>query len=333
MRFPISKSIAIAIAAFIIGNVAMDRLAAQTSRRKFLVQADATPPADCMFLGSSNVQAGADTAAFEAAWPGDRKLSASNFALGQTSPVEHALLFKRALARGHHPRFLVYGFRDDQLNLPFSSDWSELVGNRVLSYYDPEAAAAFYAPGSRIEPLRLALIGHLPLLAERSTIYEKIRVLNRDIGDFGRPKMVRNRFGVVADFDKDSLKRAAAFQSICEASLDKDFASPVREIFRIARERDIVPILVEMPVLSRLQKTIYSIPAWVALRAHLKALAEKDGVLYWSAHDWCSEDAHFEDLIHLNPKGAEVFSARMARELAALASRTPDKPMENDAVH
>src|SRR5262245_53336645 len=99
-------------------NLLIHRTAKSTYRHHLLTSLSAIPlDTDFLFLGNSLVEAGCDPAAFREAWPvGQSAPKPVNIALGATSPVEHYLILKHALDRPIHPRFLVYGFFDDQLN-------------------------------------------------------------------------------------------------------------------------------------------------------------------------------------------------------------------------
>src|SRR5437870_621740 len=111
-------------------NLLIYRNVQKSQRRQLLALVDRLPArTDCLFLGNSLVAAGCDTAAFASAWPGPQECPKSaNLALGGTSPVEHYLILKRALSQPLHPKFIIYGFFDDQLNSRPRGHWSDLVG-------------------------------------------------------------------------------------------------------------------------------------------------------------------------------------------------------------
>src|SRR5882724_6976203 len=138
-------------------NLFIHRTARSTYRHHLLTSLSEIPlDTDFLFLGNSLVEAGCDTSAFRDGWPVPQSAPKPvNIALGATSPVEHYLILKQALARPFHPKYLIYGFFDDQLCAPARGDWADLVGNRAFSYYFPDEAAGLYAPGSLFKKWQL----------------------------------------------------------------------------------------------------------------------------------------------------------------------------------
>lgn len=242
-----------------------------------------------------------------------------NLALGATTPVEHYLILHRALQQPLHLKYLIYGFFDDQLLTPARARWSDLVGNRALSYYFPAQAAAFYAPGSRLEPWELRLTGSVPMLADRSSLWGKVEQVRRVVEDFGMPKHKSNRFGRVEDFAALEARDLPSFVHRCDTACEQaSFSEPIREIIRLGNEHGAKVVLLEMPMPSRHRKVFYSSPAWVELRAHAQSLARREHAVYLTADDWAPDDLDFEDATHLSEGGAKIFSRQLALELARL---------------
>src|SRR5690349_3601144 len=81
-------------------NVLIALTARRSQRQEMRQKLDHLPAAaNCVFLGNSLVEAGCDPDAFAAALPQTaRGLVPINLALGATTPVEHYLILKRALA-------------------------------------------------------------------------------------------------------------------------------------------------------------------------------------------------------------------------------------------
>jgi hypothetical protein len=274
---------------------------------------------DLLFLGNSLVEAGCDPAAFRAGWPVAQSAPKPvNIALGATSPVEHYLILKHALERPIHPKFLIYGFFDDQLNAPVRGDWADLVGNRAFSCYFPDEAAALYAPGSSIKKWQLRIIGHIPMLAERSSFWGKVELLRRGIEDIGMPKQQTTRYGRVKDFAALEAADLPSFNQRCDAIISQraGFSPAVRQIVELAQEHGITLVLLEMPMPSRHRNIFYSSPAWIQMRAYLQALARQNHAVYVCASDWINDDQAFEDATHLNEQGAKQFSAKLAETLS-----------------
>jgi hypothetical protein len=303
-------------------NALIARLAVRSQRQQALA-AVSHPPAgtSVVFLGNSLMEAGGDPASFRAAWPANQTAAPSlNLALGATTPVEHYLIWSRALAHDLRPQWLVYGFFDDQLNAPVLGEWSDLVGNRAFSYYDPERAAELYSPGSTLKRWELVFTQHVPMLAERSSLWTKVERLRRQLSEIGLPPQKTNRFGRVDDFGPPGEPEIASFVDRCTAITDKraGFSAPISQIVRLANAHQIRVLFVEMPMPRQHRAAFYAKPIWPRLRAHVRELASEAGVTYLNASDWVEDESQFADSMHLNPDGARVFSARLARTLAKL---------------
>ncbi len=315
--------------AFLLGllvgyNILIWQAAGKSQHRKLLRALDSIPAnTDCLFLGNSLVEAGCDVRVFKSTQANVRVAAPMNLALGGTSPVEHVLILNRALQRPLKINYVIYGFFDDQLTSPVRGDWSDLIGNRALSYYFPDEAAALYAPGARTKKWEMRIFGRLPMLAERSFLWEHVEVLRRKIEEIGLPKRKTNRFGRVEDFSV-SPAEISDFNRRCAevVSVKQTFSRPIREIIRLARSHGARVIFVEMPMPSAHRNLFYSSPAWAAMRAHLETLAEKSEVVYLDASNWVLDDACFEDAEHLNKAGAKLFSEQLGIVIAAMSSGT-----------
>lgn len=327
-------SVAVALAIVAAYNVVI----LHTSRRSLRQRAKAAienVPADTriLFLGNSLVEAGCDLDAFtQASKQNGVPQRVVNLALGGTSPVEHAIILERILQGPARPKYLIYGFFDDQLNAATPGDWSLLVGNRALSYYYPAAAAAYYAPGSHLKRWELEFSRRVPMLAERSSLWTQVERLRRLIEEIGMPPRATNRFGVVADFQALSASSLDSFNRRCGAIVagNAGFSPPVEAIFARARAAGIQVILVEMPLPSRHRTTFYASPVWAQMRQQLQLLARDAGATYVVANDWVPDDRNFMDDAHLNGNGAKLFSTRLAQLLGSMEA---PHMVESGAAH
>ena len=316
-------------------NLLVRVIAGHSQRGRMLALLGHIPPrTDCLFLGNSLVQADCDLESFAQAWPNSTpSLTPLNLALGATSPVEHCLILQQALRKPLHLKFLIYGFSDDQLNALPKGDCSDLVGNRAFSYYFPDQAAAFYAPGSAWKRWQLRLLGHIPLFAERSSLWSAVERFRRYLEDVGMPKHKTNRFGRVEDFSTLESKNSLSFSRRCRGIVGakSGFSSSINQILDLARQHGARVIFVEMPMPWRHRQLFYSSPEWLGLRAYLKSLAQEHQALYVGASDWAGEDSQFEDASHLNEQGAKMFSRRLAGALAPLLF-PPEQPGKLDVA-
>jgi hypothetical protein len=276
-----------------------------------------------LFLGNSLIEAGCDAHAFESSWAHtDGAPIAVNLGLGATTPVEHYLILKRAFERPVHIKYVIYGFFDDQLNAAPDGAWQDLIGNRAFSYYFPKDAASFYSPHSKLTEWRLEMTEHVPMLAERSSLWDKVELFRRRLDEVGMPKQKVNRFGRVGDFNALEAKDVPSFVARCGAIVQarKGFSAPIQAMIDLAHEHGAKFFLVEMPMSPRHRETFYSLPVWTELRAHLQTLAEEDKVSYVTASDWVTDGTNFEDTVHLNENGARRFSAKLGMTLSQMDS-------------
>jgi hypothetical protein len=299
-----------------------------SQRRQLLAALDHIPAnTDSLFLGNSLVEAGCDTATFKLAWTrSDQPIHPVNIALGATSPVEHFLILKHALTHNLHLKYVIYGFFDDQLNAPVHGDWSDLVGNRALSYYFPDEAASLYAPGSWLKKWQMRISGFLPMLSERSSLWGKVELARRRLDEIGMQKHQTNRYGRVEDFSALEANDTASFNNRCRSVVDKQmgFSPPIKEIIRLCNDSGAKVIFVEMPMPSRHRNMFYSSVAWSNLKTYVEKLATAQGLSMISAGDWVRDDANFEDATHLNEQGAKLFSAELATKVSALSANSPE---------
>jgi len=305
-------------------NVLIYFAARKTQRQHLLSTIDHLPSSTgCLFLGNSLMEAGGDTAAFQSAWAdGDASPLTVNLGLGATTPVEHYLILKHAFSRPVHIKYVIYGFFDDQLNASTSGNWEDLIGNRAFSYYFPREAAVFYEPHSRLAAYQMELIQHVPMLAERSSLWDKVELFRRQMDQIGMPKQKVNRFGRVADFGALEASDVPSFTRRCEAIVRarKTFSPPVQAMIDLAHQHGAKFYLVEMPMSPRHLQTFYSLPVWAETRAYLQSLAEQEHVTYIAASDWVPNGTNFEDTVHLNEEGARSFSTRLATVMSRFAT-------------
>lgn len=321
--------IGIALAILLVYNVLIYFAAKETQRQHLLAVVDHLPAnANCLFLGNSLIEAGCDAKTFDSAWPDSTSAPlAVNLGLGATTPVEHYLILKQAFERPIHPKYIVYGFFDDQLNAEPTGDWADLVGNRAFSYYFPREAAAFYAPNSRLTAWKMELVEHIPMLAERSSLWDRVELFRRQFDEIGMPKQKVNRFGRVADFNALEAKDVPSFTRRCDAIIHgrEGFCAPIQAMIKLAHQHGAKVYFVEMPMSPRHRETFYSLPVWSEMRTHLQKLSAEQQVTYITASDWVPQGKDFEDTVHLNEQGARSFSARLAGTLAQMSSAPTNK--------
>ena len=299
----------LATAVLISANIGVQILSRNSLPRQLLRRCALAERATDLFLGNSTMASGLDARAFEAGQPDCHALNA---ALGSTGPVEHCLVYSKQ--DRHAGAVLYYGFLDTQLTDPAQGDWASLVGNRAMAYYvDLGLAIQFYAPDDAIKALGLRLVSQIPLLRERYAIWANVEKLRRVLGELGMPAKETNRFGRAEDFTLLEPDSENEFANSCGrlAKEKAPLSASVEFIFRRAAKQGVRIYVIEMPMPTSHRKRFYSTPEWARYQEQLKELCDKAGAVYVPADSWVADDG-FADALHLNPKGAQVFSRRLA---------------------
>jgi hypothetical protein len=167
---------------------------------------------------------------------------------------------------------------------------------------------------------RLEMTQRVPMLAERSSLWNRVELLRRQLEAIGMPEETENRFGRADDFNMLEAKDASSFVQKCDAIVQtrRELSPPIQAMLDLAHEHGARFIFVEMPMSPKHRETFYSLPVWTAMRAHLQTLAQAGGASYITASDWVTDDAKFLDAIHLNEEGARFFSARLGTALSRM---------------
>ncbi len=295
-------------AVLLVANICVRFLARNSVPRQLLLRGERAEPATDLFLGNSTMAAGLDETAFASVKPG-RPL---NIALGASSPVEHYAIYRQQ--DKHRTAAVYYGFLDTQLTDLPKGGWDTLVGNRAMAYYvDPDAAIRFYAADSPGRAFSLRLVGKVPILVERTSLWAKVEMVRRFLGEIGMPKKETNRFGRAEDFSLLEADSDEFVHRCRRAAADRiPLSAPLTAIFAQAKEWGTAVHVVEMPMPEGHRRRFYNSPEWKAYRAHLIELVQAAGGVYVPASDWVGE-AGFADNLHLNAAGANEFSVRLGR--------------------
>ena len=311
----LSRQIALVLCVFLAFNLFLKIAGRNSPPRHLLRDLSHAPHFDIVFLGNSLMAAGMNTKAFHQE-EHKRGLQSElfNMALGATSPLEHLILLKRTVDKQSHFQTLVYGFFDMQLTEPVPP---LLEGNRGMSYYtDPVTVARYYAK-NQLESAGIIAQGKIPYLTERSTLWSKVELVRRKIGQYGMPPANTNSFGRVGDFTALEASSTEQFRKECHEAVTKNLPldAPVLGLIQLARKSATHIVIVEMPMPSRHRNLFYLNSDWDNYRSHVKNLTALNGAVFLDASSWLDDDNQFADALHLNAAGADIFSRRLADEL------------------
>ena len=275
-----------------------------------------------VFLGDSQMEAGADPAAFtEACAEAGQDQPAISIGLGATKGSEHCVLLEHLLGKAPAAESVFYGFYDNLLTEPVPAAWHELGGNRAVSFLFAERSAQLLFPDDRQKQWALRIAAHVPMIAERLAIWARVERTRRRLAAIGLPPAEASRFGRAADFAAAEPSDIPAFEAnLLSAAVDqRPFNSSFAQIVQRSRERGLKFHLVMMPVPLRHRERFYSSEAWARYQAYVSGAITAAGGQFIDASDWVA-DQHFADPLHVDAEGARIFSARLARETCGSTS-------------
>lgn len=319
---PLARQLAVAALVLVGVNVGVARAARNTLPRQAHARLQRATSVTDLFVGNSLMAAGLDERAWQSAAPGTVPLNAS---LGFTFSVEHYLL--SLSYAGRPPRRFFYGYYGDQLSEEPHARFSELRANRTLVFFaDRDTAARYLYPDNPLWRAEFRVLARLPLFTERGAIWERVEVLRRRLGEYGRGQEETNRFGRARDFGflderaewfVGTLRAAPAG----ECSLAPALAAMLRRQRAIGSE----VIVIRMPSPRRFRERYHGAPEWRAYEQCIRArLTEAGMTRHVDAADWI-EDELFMDPAHLGPAGATAFTRRLAATVLTPAA-APDQP-------
>ncbi len=311
-------SVGVFVLALVSVNVGLHFAARHTQRGQFMEEL--ARPSDIpavLCLGNSLMDAAFDREVLASA-EGTRFINTS---LGQTTPLEHALMVRYALEHQPKAEHVIYGYFDDQLNLVPTTEFQDFTGNRALVYEFPRLAADLSMSDDLLLRPHLYFVSLLPMVRERSSLWVRVEKLRRELDQIGMPEVEVNRFGRVEDFAFSGTSLDDFKSRMGEIVKNRSGLSvPVRDIFAQAHEAGVRVTVLEMPMPTHHRKTHYATDEWQELRALNRRWIEEAGGEFLAATDWVPDDG-FSDAMHLNAEGAGTFSRRLLRELGVQASR------------
>lgn len=306
------QAVAVALAGLILTNQAVRWVWRNAAPRQVVTRLEAPRQLKTLVIGNSVVQDGFNPAAFDQARPD--LAPSENLGLGWTTPIQHAAILTAALRRHPETRTVLYPFFGHQLGIHTNDNWKGLAGNFTVSYYvAPEVSARHYAPDSWVAPAFFTAASRVALFTDRYLYWAKIEKLRRTFSSIGHapatPLAEGSGFGQLMISDED------AFANVTRdwTSRDNLLSPPVRDMIRLAREKRIRLVVVEMPLPSKMNRR-YQTSAWLEYRRKISAELSLSGVEYIVASNGI-EDRHFGDELHLGPAGAVIFSKQIAGQL------------------
>jgi len=288
------------------------RLAQNTIPRGAMGRVRQATEAQVLAMGNSLIGVGFKEPSFDAGMMLDKQSGSLNVAMGGSSAIEQLLMLRYALRQGMRPRVVLFGFFDFTLTHPLEYATRDLIGNRAMLYYmEPEYARGFYHL-SLHDRAEFELMRHFEAFVDRGTVWERVELWRRALGQQGMPPEKANALGRSVDFAMLEYPSQAEFVAECGRASRNPLIPPVREIALQAEAAGAKVYFVEMPMPPDHVRMFYDQPEWSGgYRIHLQQMLGDIGAGYIDASHWMPDESSFEDPLHLSYGGAQEFSERL----------------------
>jgi hypothetical protein len=303
------QQLLIAFTIVALSNAAVWSLSSNSVPRALLRRLSQAPPADCLILGDSTMEAAFHSKVFLEANP---QIHAINAALGATSATEHWVLFQRSPKA--EPCIVTYGFFETKLTDSVEWSISDLIGNRCVMLYAETAEAVRLLTPNRFKRWFLSIASNIPFYTERGAVWSKIKRVRQLLAKLGMPHESAGRFGLVENFRQAAATRSQLEKQCQEALGRQDFFNgPFARLLEACRSAKHRLVVVNMPMPSE-RRVLLSSSIGLEYRRRLQHHLQEQGCYYIDASDWLP-DSDFEDVWHANTNGAERFTQRLATQL------------------
>ena len=291
-------------------------------RLEFLNRLEEGDPIDLLFVGDSTMREGL-TKAFKFNWQEDtgQTITTFNGGMGASSTVEHYLLLRKALQEQPQLKAVVYGIIGYRMTDPHFGPQASIPSLIFVEYYqEPDVAAAFQNEVHPLGELKFQIERRIPIYVERYGFWQKVEKLRRQWGAIGLPAKEETRFGRVEDFGTLIHPKRDHFEAHgrAVAAGQTGLRGPCQQFIEDCRERNIPLVVVKMPMSQSHRDKFEENEIWTGYLEALRKLLADEGVTLIDASNWIplSDKEAFADEIHLNAKGAELFTRRLSRELS-----------------
>lgn len=312
------QAIVIAVGLLVVADLIAQHMALNSVPRQVIQRITYAPATiDVLGIGNSLIAAGFDPIRVERVFTeSGRPCVAVNGGLGATGVIEHLALARLAF-RDHAVKTVIYGFFDLQLSSDIIEKTSDIIGNHNMLYYQEPQLTLQYAAFDMLEWFSFQVYRRSALLRERSSVWEKVEKLRREMGSVGMPRVEINRFGATTDFSLLEAKDSRSFELACQNVIrsGKYLSAPIRALLKQAQEHGAKVIVVEMPMHPLHRERFYAEPIWEELRSRTQEALESAGAGYLNASSWIPESSNFDDHLHLSRTGARRFSELLASQL------------------
>jgi hypothetical protein len=286
----------IALGAFIVVNLAMEKWHYRLHTTQKLAMISAPSKANLILVGNSLLDGYVDPEKFsEVARSESEDLHVIDAALLGSAPPVQDLLFQQA-EKSHPLKTVVIGFLDFQLTASNTNHPMDIMGSSVIVFdkrISVSDAADAYSFGP-LDRLQFAVIRSLPVLAYRGNAWKYVEMLRRKMSGMGMPP-TKEEFAALemenlADFDREAQTFAAN---------PRRLNNPMERILQDSKSHGYNVILVLMPVSPSHISKYYTRPSWISYEAALRSFSRERGLTFVDGTSWFDRPEDFKDKLHL----------------------------------
>jgi hypothetical protein len=320
-----ARGLFLSLAVLVVGTIVVDLAIGRYARTHFspnrlLAEARAAGDRCVLTLGDSRMAAGVDAAVLERTLRSQGvPVCVAPLALGAVGLEGQMMALRSYLATPRAPRLVILGVA---MLLPGDvSDPSDMVGNRAVELAWSKASdVRLYYPNYPLEDLdrgtRFLIERSSALTSYQSLLWFRAQELQDRLIHRGAPRAA-NRFGLLSDMNA----LLGVFATNAESRLaraDRWRNDPWFERIRAMVDRAGARLLVvHVPMTSAYRARVEASERWRSYAAWLEADLAAHGDEY-SDLSSSADDSSFDDGIHLDARGAVVFSEVLGHVAAAV---------------
>jgi hypothetical protein len=269
-------------------------------------------PVDCLFMGSSILQYGADPRVFERAYLArtGQTLHCFNFSLSALTPSDVPVLAEFLIER-YHPRLLVYGLSVREFSTRIEiRHKNDSVVSEWMKYRQGEFSLQGWLI-DQVQAYRFYLALDNWMTPDFSAQLEDDRQTEQKETTYGGYRPREHIFVV-----PDDLQQLRARQSLGQ-EIGPEALTRFEELVRLqARFPDTALILVEVPVNPVLYVALFDERTYHDLIGSVEATTQSQGVIFLRDTNFPPLPAEaWYDEVHLNTTGAEIFSTWLGDQI------------------
>ncbi|HEY1170532.1 MAG TPA: hypothetical protein VGH19_04105 [Verrucomicrobiae bacterium] len=301
----------------------------QTDRRDFVNRWEDSArklplnqPVDILLLGDSTTLYSYHQPDFKARWEelSGQPVSLVNAGVPASMVLEHCLTLRRALTVNPNIKCVVYGVFGLRLTDPAAGRRFGNPAGEHLEYFIEDQD---YVQGRKGGGFRLGkILLWFPMYTEPSSYWVSVEGIRRVLGRMGMPQQ-KTTHPLAGAAEIGFPKELEFIHHTGQVTSGKiGFIRPIVDIVQVCRERGVDLVVVFMPTPQIRRERFMERPEWTAYYQRVQTEFSALDVPLIDASAWLKapDEDVFSDPLHVNKRGAQILSARIAEELYALPS-------------